>query len=108
MTDSVSTTGELTGVAGTEYVSLDTPSAIRRFRRDPEGFFAKLNNATVAQYHAWLETQGRPRCAGFTKKGKRCRALISGGSQRPFTEWLRLDRVEYCVVHGGPSRDELA
>ncbi len=101
--------GSIEAPPGSVVVPLRSRAEIESFRADPEGFFARRHGATVAEYLVWIETEGGPRCGGYTVKGKRCRNLISNPFGCSFSEWLRLDRNEYCAVHGGPgSRRERA
>ena len=103
MSGKIYTYGNVETVWGGEDIWLNTPAEIRSFRKSPGGFYAKMHGATVEQYRTWLETCDSPRCAGFNRAGKRCRNFISGGIQRSLGEWVRLDRIEYCVFHGGLS-----
>ncbi len=102
----IETSGYVSVVGGSMSVRLDTPAEIRSFRKNPDKFFARKLGATVEQYHAWLDTDGEPRCCGLTVKGRLCGNFVSGGIQLPFDEWLRKDRNEYCAVHGGPGSEE--
>lgn len=95
--------GEVRGAGGFEIVKLRDQASVDSFRADPEGFYARAHNATVEQYHLWVETEGVPRCAGFTAKRRRCRNGVSGRFHRSFDKWLSEDLIEFCAVHGGPK-----
>ncbi len=96
------TVGYVTTIWGDVEMPLNTPEEIEEFRAGPEAFYARRDGVTVEQYRAWIETDGRPRCAGHTRKGNRCPNPISGPA-RDLAVHARLDRSEYCAIHGGPE-----
>ncbi len=83
-------------------IRLNSSDEIESFRKNPEGFFAERHGATVEQYRDWIDTDGRPRCAGRTAKGRHCRKLVPGARFWPFDAWLRAHRRKFCAVHRGP------
>lgn len=90
---------EIPNESGVESHFLTVPE-VRQFHDDPTAIYAKKLDVTKEQYSQWHEEGCSARCAGITRKGRRCRNTVPGGSLVNARRWVEL-QGEYCVLHAG-------
>ncbi|QGZ57184.1 hypothetical protein [Paraburkholderia acidiphila] len=100
-----------------EGMSIDlTPQEAIDYANDHDGFLARKFGVSVAELHAWRESEGSYWCHAITKAGKRCRHTVKGtpsrqsykgvnlNAERDPETWAREDvRIRYCALHGRQS-----
>lgn len=77
-----------------------SPQQIVEFEDDPVAFYAKAHGVSVQNYLSWVESNYHVYCSGKTKKGKRCKNVVVGGSNVDADTWANM-QGSYCSLHGG-------
>lgn len=75
------------------------------YSANPTAYLANYFGVSEVDFIRWVETDGTPFCGETTKSGRKCRNIVSGGSQRSLRDWIELDGG-CCAVHGGHSSSE--
>lgn len=86
---------EHSGPAGKVAVALSKDQVLQ-YVKDPVGFLAEHYGVSKQDYLEWHRSGYIVRCAGITGKGKRCMAVIAGGSG--------LEPAQWAAMKGGKCR----
>ncbi|WP_139093443.1 hypothetical protein [Delftia sp. JD2] len=84
---------------GQATVPLSSQEVIR-YVADPVGYLAEHYRVSREDYLAWHRSGYKVVCAGFTKSGKPCKAIVTGLSMVGSPEvWVK-GRGSRCAIHG--------
>jgi len=84
-----------------EWGSRDTyirPNELAGYLSDPEELVARHLGVTRTEFLAWQDEGFSVQCAARTKRGKRCRGVVTGGSHVPAKIWVQM-QGGFCVAH---------
>lgn len=90
----------LPGAYGSGSTVQITPADAAALIKNPATFIAAQCGVTAEQMDQWLEYERSPRCAGWTKQGRRCLKAVSPNAYSEPSEFVARHRVEFCYVHG--------
>lgn len=69
---------------------------------DPVAIYAKHYGITKKQYLEWADSYFSVQCSGLTRKGRRCKNIVTGGSRVDARTWVSMQGM-YCDIHSEKS-----
>lgn len=75
-----------------------SPDDLIELNRDPVAYYVKMHGVSKIQYIQWVEESFSVHCAGKTSKGKRCKNVVTNGSNVDAKIWVQM-QGEYCFLH---------
>ncbi|EGQ8808788.1 hypothetical protein DC847_RS23515 [Vibrio parahaemolyticus] len=75
-----------------------SPDDLLLYQKSPEIVIAQRSGVTVADFHNWKGENFNVQCSAKTRKGTRCKNIVTGGYMVDLKTWASLSG-HYCETH---------
>ncbi|WP_161675387.1 hypothetical protein [Vibrio toranzoniae] len=75
-----------------------SPDDLLLYQQNPELVIAQYSGCTVADFHNWKGEGFNVQCSAKTRKGSRCKNVVTGGHMVDLKTWASLSG-HYCEIH---------
>ncbi len=81
-----------------------SPEQVIQYQNNPGMVIAQSYGLTEMDYKNWKGSEFMVQCSALTKKGSRCKNIVTGGYMVDLEEWVKLSG-EHCDLHENGVKD---